>query len=86
MLHACFFLKPFSIIIFVNIPSKTKVIDRDTYISQFTLIKNEQIHNAFFIAVKTMINNVLFLVNSAKEGITFCHIHAYLTMFTITFK
>ena len=41
----------------------TKVIDSFDYILHFALIASEQIYNAFVIAVKTMINNILFLVN-----------------------
>ena len=58
-----FFPKIFPIIMFVIISSKTKVVDTLTYILHFALITSEQIYNAFVIAVKTMINNILFLVN-----------------------
>ena len=34
----------------------------------------------------TIINYILFLVNRVREGITFCHTHAYLTSLTLTFK
>ena len=86
LLHTWLFPKIFSIIIFVIIPSKTKVIDSLAYILNFALITSEQICNAFVIAVKTMINNILFLVNWAGEDITFCHINAQLATLTIIFK
>ena len=86
LLHTCFFPEVFPIIVFVIIPSKTKVIDSFTYILHFALITREQIYNVFVIAVKAMNNNILFLVNWAREGITLSHIHAYLTTLTITFK
>ena len=50
----------FPIIIFIIITLKTNVIDSLTYILQFALITNEQIYNAFVIAVKTMINSIPF--------------------------
>ena len=52
----------------------------------FALITSEQMYNAFVIVVKTMINNMLFLINWARESITFCHIHAYSETLTTTFK
>ena len=63
LLHTRFFPKISPIIMFVIIPSKTKVVDSLAYILHFALITSEQIYNAFVIAVKTMINNILFLVN-----------------------
>ena len=67
LLYACFFSKVFPIIIYVIIPWKTKVIDSLTYIWQFTLITSEHIYNVFVIAVKTMINNILFQGLFRKE-------------------
>ena len=80
-----FFPKVFPISIFVIIPSKTKVIHSLVYILHFALITSEQIYNAFVIAVKTMVNNILFFFNSARV-VTFCHIQAYLIALTIAFK
>ena len=77
-MHASF-LRYFLLLFFLIIPSKTKFIDSFTYILQFALITSEQIYNAFDIAGKT-------IFNWAREGITFCHIHAYLKTLTITFK
>ena len=59
------------------------VIVSFAYILYFAIIVSEQIYNAFVIAVKTMINNILFLVNWAREVITFCHINTHLTMLAI---
>ena len=84
-MHASF-LRYFLLLFFLIIPSKTKFIDSFTYILQFALITSEQIYNAFDIAGKTMTDYVLFPFNWAREGITFCHIHAYLKTLTITFK
>ena len=91
LLHACLFLKVFRIIIFAIIPSETKVIEILAFILYGALITYEQIDNAFAIAVKTVIDNKLFLVIRAREGITFTkgiifHTHACLATFTITFK
>ena len=61
-------------------------MDSLTYILNFTLNTSEQIYNLFVIAVKTVINNILYLVNRAREGITFCHINTHLATLTITFK
>ena len=58
---------------------KTKVINSLTYVLQLVLVTSEQVYNAFVIVVKTMINNIFFLVYCTREGITFCHIHVYLT-------
>ena len=77
--HACFCPEAFSITVFVNILMKTKVINSLTYVLQLVLVTSEQVYNAFVIVVKTMINNIFFLVYCAREGITFCHIHVYLT-------
>ena len=77
--HACFCPEAFPITVFVNILMKTKVINSLTYVLQLVLVTSEQVYNAFVIVVKTMINNIFFLVYCAREGITFCHIHVYLT-------
>ena len=49
------------------VPSKTKFIDSLAYILHFALITSEQIYNAFVIAVKTMINNILFLATEPEK-------------------
>ena len=77
--HACFCPEAFPITVFVNILMKTKVINSLTYVLQLVLVTSEQVYNAFVIVVKTMINNIFFLVYCTREGITFCHIHVYLT-------
>ena len=81
IIHALFIPEVFSIIIFV-----IKVIDSLTYILQFALISSQQMYNTFTIAVKIMTSYKLFLVNCAREDVTFCHSHAHLTMLAIIFK
>ena len=75
LLHACFFPKVFSIILFVIIPSKTKVIDSLTYTLQFALVTSEQIYTAFVFAVKTMIDYILLSTELEKVlfSVTFRH-------------
>ena len=66
MLHTWFFSKVLPIIIFVIVPSNTKVIDSPAYMLHFALITSEQIYNASAIAVKTMINKITYYFLSTE--------------------
>ena len=77
LLHACFFRRIFPIIIFLTILSELKVINSLTYVLQFGLIRNEQIYNAFIIAVTTMITNIFMWTEAEKVMLSLKFIHSW---------